>query len=110
MRKAELILHRKIASEHKCLCGSDMQHTRGEWVCLRQFEKKEPNRIDIIIDGRVNLANKDVIQLLAQNRDDKVDLKDEIERLKKKFDGDSTMFDYPYIITKIETFERRLNL
>ena len=48
MRKAILLLHRKIDAQPKCMCGSKMEHLPcGDWVCKRQLRNKEPSKIDL---------------------------------------------------------------
>ena len=48
MRTGILILHRKLDSERKCICGSDMiLPTNGGWACKRQARLKEPFSITV---------------------------------------------------------------
>ena len=48
MKKATLLLHRKIDSERNCICGSKMVFIQGkDWCCLKQIQNKEPNKLNM---------------------------------------------------------------
>jgi len=49
LRTAILILHRKIDTSKKCICGSDMKFVGSNFVCMRQYRYDEPSTIDVYI-------------------------------------------------------------
>ena len=48
LRKAHLLLHRKISGKRKCICGSIMVMT-GNWTCTRQVNLREPASVEIYL-------------------------------------------------------------
>jgi len=52
LREAILILHRKIDSERKCVCGSELDYVGGDWVCRLQHRTKEDSVVRVELDGR----------------------------------------------------------
>jgi len=51
--KAKLLLHQKYANLKECCCGSKLRFV-NEWVCERQFRKKERSWVYVEFDGRLN--------------------------------------------------------
>ncbi len=51
-RVAHLLLHRKIACEHICICGSNMECINGVHMCERQYRLGEPKAIEVYIDDK----------------------------------------------------------
>jgi len=51
MRKAYLLLHRKIERKAECICGGGMKLVNHDWICDNQYARKEDNIIPVVLKG-----------------------------------------------------------
>lgn len=65
MRTATLLLHWKRPLVKKCICGSEMYHSKygGVWICKRQERLGEPRKVvvEIPFDYIFKKKNKETI-------------------------------------------------